>query len=292
MDTDMAGPLPNGHCGLNEPHHQYTCPSTPRSTVPHDHKRSHSASATDPDLVSPLSTKVPTTPKSKSLPPLLPPAELYSHLRDTTTEVAPHPATLSPLLRSSSFRRRFSTPPHLGPVRSPCRTRPPSPLATKTHSGSSSSGYFDFMPMSGTDTPMLDRDRECQAQGRRGSLGSDALLLTPAEERQFSISGWNTNSAASTPRTISQHGSEDKLNMSPVAASPEPGSKLSGGDSPSTGTLERRARRRQVVRLDSFGGEGLMRKPSTRHLDGSLPGSEMAQLPAEAKAPPPTPMTE
>ncbi|EJT52053.1 hypothetical protein A1Q1_06766 [Trichosporon asahii var. asahii CBS 2479] len=291
MDTDKAGAIPNGHCGVNEPNHQNTCFSTPRSTILHDHKRSQSASATDPDPLSQLSTTEPTTPKSKSLPPLLPPAELYSHLRDTTTEVAPHPATLSPLLRSSSFRRRFSTPPHLSPVRSPCRSRPPSPLATKTHSGSSSSGYFDFMPMSGTDTPMLDRDRECQAQGRRGSIGSDALLLTPAEERQFNLSGWNTNSTASTPRTLSQRGSEDQLHKS-AAASPEPGSKLSGGDSPSTGTLERRARRRQVVRLDSFGGEGLMRKPSTRHLDGGFPGSEMSQMPAGTKAPPPTPMTE
>lgn len=292
MDTDTAEALPNGHCTLDSPSHQNTCPSTPKTTNPHDHKRSQSASATEPDPVSKLSATEPTTPKSKSLPPLLPPADLYSHLRDTTTEVAPHPATLSPLMRTSSFRRRFSTPPNLSPVRSPCRSRPPSPLATKTHSGSSSSGYFDFMPMSGTDTPMLDRDRECQTQGRRGSIGSDALLLTPAEERQFSLSGWNTSSTTSTPRTLSQRGSEDQLNKLSAAPSPEPGSKLSGGDSPSTGTLERRARRRQVVRLDSFGGEGLMRKPSTRHLDSGFTGSELTQLPAGTKAPPPTPMTE
>lgn len=264
----MAEPLPNGHCGADGP-----------SPPPFDHKRSYSASATDS---TPRAQTEPSTPKSKSLPPLLPPNELYSHLRDTTTEIAPHPAALSPLLRSSSFRRRLSTPPHLSPVHSvhSARSRPPSPLATKTPGGSG--GYFDLVPQSGADTPLLDRERE--GQGRRGSACSDALM-TPAEERQFSTPG--SESAASTPRSLSQRGSEDQL---PRVPEPEPGSKLSGGDSPASGTLERRARRRQVVRLDSFGGEGLARKPSARRLSAAAPGPE--PVPGGTTAPPPTPMPE
>lgn len=281
MDADMAQVAPNDYNGLSKPSPPVSYASRPEGASFHDHKRSQSASAAT-DRVSEMH---PSAVKTGSLPPILPPSELYSHLRDTTTEVAPHPVMLSPLLRSSSFRKRLSTPLHLTPTESPSRSRPPSPLATKTHSGSSSSGsggYFDFIPGGGMDTPMLDH--EFQGQGlRRGSVNSDAFLLTPAEERQFSMSSWITNNGSSTlsssPRTLSQRGSQDQLNKAAMPPSPESGSKLSGGDSPSRGTLERRARRREVVRLDSFGGEGLVRKPSARRLAG-FPGSDLAPLTA------------
>lgn len=227
--------------------------------------RNRSQSASTPGSTS--TGTEPTSPKSKSLPALLPQAELYSHLLDTTTEVAPHPAALSPSLRSSSFSRRFSTPPHLSPILSPGRSRPPSPLASKTCS-SSNIGYFDFKP-SVMDTPMLDADRH-----RRVSVTSDTVL-TPADDAQLS---W----CSSSPRALSQRGSEDPFTKAP--ASPELGWKLTGGDSPSSGTLERRARRRQVIRLDSFGGEGLLRKPSSRRLPDSDPdvGTETASVEIQA----------
>lgn len=290
MDVNTAMALPNGHHMANGTSYatsqSNSDPTTPRPATPVNHTRSRSLSQAEASTPS----------KSKWLPPLNSPTALYSHLRDTTTEVAPHPTTLSSLVRSSSFRRRF-TPPHLSPVKSsPSRSRPPSPLATKTHSGSSSSGYFDFVPgcTAGTDTPMLYREPLIR---RRGSISSDALM-TPAEENQ-----WLNSNSTGLPSTLPRSDSEPSWApasappstpaQAPTPPSPEAGSKLSGGDSPSTGTLERRERRRQVVRLDSFGGEGLMRKPSVRRLqagEDEPSGFEQPLSPVEGKAQPPTPI--